>query len=52
MPLGTTTRDENHSPSLEGCRGGLTEAEGPTPKATPSAPPREGIFKGAKQHHG
>ena len=40
MPHGGTTKDENHSPPREGRRGGLSRTGGPTPKATPSAPPQ------------
>ena len=43
MPDGGTTKDENHSPPREGRRGGLSRTIGPTPKATPSAPPQRGF---------
>ena len=43
MPHGGTTKDENHSPPREGRRGGLSRTIGPTPKATPSAPPWRGF---------
>jgi len=43
MPHGGTTKDENYSPPREGRRGGLSRTIGPTPKATPSAPPQRGF---------
>jgi len=43
MPHGGTTKDENHSPPREGRWGELSRTIGPTPKATPSAPPQRGF---------
>ena len=43
MPLGGTTKDENYSPPLEGCRGGLSPTGRTPPKAMPSTP--EGVKK-------
>src|SRR5437867_5204196 len=40
-PWGRRHQDENaYSPPSEGRRGGLSRTGGPTPKATPSAPPQ------------
>jgi hypothetical protein len=47
MILRIATGDENgYSPPAEGCRGGLSRTEGPTPKAHAFCPSREGIFRG------
>jgi len=46
MPPGGTTEDENYSPPLEGCRGGLSPTGRPTPKAEAFCPSQEGIFMG------
>ena len=48
MPLCGTTGDESYSPPREGCRGGLFEPAGPTPKATPSTPPQRGFSQERK----
>ncbi len=54
MPVCGT--DDENSPPPEGCRGGLTEPEVATPKATPSPAPW-GDFKGTsyellkRSHH-
>ena len=44
MPLGGTTKNENYSPPLEGCRGGSSRT-GRTPKADAFCPSPEGIFR-------
>ncbi len=46
MPRRGTLSNENYSPPMEWCRGGLTEPEGPTPKAYAFCPSQEGIFMG------